>query len=291
MIESLTPQTVLAEVMMVRAKFQGTILVTEGDSDHKFLRSFVSINECYLLPAHGKENAVGCITLLSSEIVEGVLAFVDSDHDRILKELPADENVVSTDYHDCEILMVTTEAFDKVVEEYSSSRKLSKFLQGQVGADFRTVLFRTCEPIGVLRLLSRRNNWNLCFRNIAFKKFIDGRTLALDRGSLVRCVLANTNGHAFKKSDILNILETEIGQSYYEVEQLCKGHDFTEIMGISLRQAVASLGLAMTSRENVEKLLRIAYHFELFRQTACFRDLVSWTRKNPRFQIFQEGCH
>jgi len=102
MIEYKTPETVIAEIKMVRTKFAGTILITEGDSDYKFLKSFISDAKCYLLPAHGKANAVDCITLARNGSLKGILSFVDADHDRILNKLPKDENIVVTDYHDSE---------------------------------------------------------------------------------------------------------------------------------------------------------------------------------------------
>ena len=62
MIEKYTPSIIFAEIKMVREYFDGTIIVTEGPSDCKFLRPLVSEDDVYLFPAHGKENAVGSIS-------------------------------------------------------------------------------------------------------------------------------------------------------------------------------------------------------------------------------------
>lgn len=272
MIEHKTPESVLAEIKMVRTKFGGTILVTEGDSDFKFLRSFISSHKCYLMPAHGKKNAIDCISLARENNIQGILSFVDSDHDRILNQLPEDEDIVVTDFYDCEILMIMTKALDCVIGEYASKNKLRHFLEQSVQNDLRAALFDICIPIGMFRLLSRRNNYNLRFCEIDFKKFIDARKMQLDLNSLVKCVLANTKGHTFNADDMVQELENELQNNSYEIEQLCKGHDYSEILGISLRQAIGNYSMKIGNRENVERLLRLAYHFELFKRTTCFKE-------------------
>lgn len=286
MIEYKTPETVIAEIKMIRTKFVGTILIIEGDSDYRFLKSFVANDKCYLLPAHGKENAVKCIPLACDSNIKGVLSFIDADHDRILNRLPRVKNIIATDYHDTEMLMVMSEAFDKIIEEYASDVKLKKFIEANDYDNLRIALLKNSVPIGMLRLLSTMNNHNLCFNNISFKKFIDARKLQINIDSLILCVLANTSDHSLQTKTIAKDLKQNIDQNSYDVQQLCNGHDFSEVLAISLRHAIGSCDSKIGNRDNVEKILRLAYNFELFRQTDCYREMISWEEENTGFEIF-----
>ena len=286
MIEHKTPETIVAEIKMVRTKFEGTILVTEGDSDYKFLNFFIATRQCYLLSAHGKENAVKCIPLAHKESIKGVLSFIDSDFDRILKKLPKNRDIIATDFHDCEMLMIMTEAFDTVVAEYGSSKKINIFLNNCKKKDLRAVLFGICIPIGILRLLSIKKKYNLKFKNIDFGKFIGIREINIDIKKFVECVLANSKGHSLElKKIITDIKKEEVGNSY-KAEQICNGHDFAEVLAIGLRRAIGSCDSKIGNRDNVEKLLRIAYSFEKFKKTNCYNDMLCWEKRNRGFQIF-----
>jgi len=291
MIEYKTPETVIAEIKMVRTKFAGTILITEGDSDYKFLKSFILGDKCYLLPAHGKANAVDCITLARNGSLKGILSFVDADHDRILNKLPKDENIVVTDYHDSEMLMIMSRAFDKIIEEYASNNKIRKFLQTNTYKNIRSALFSVCIPIGMLRLLSKKYDYNICFNKLHFKKFIDARKMELNIHSLVRYILANSPGHSLQTKDVIRALEKELFQNSYEIQQLCNGHDFAEILALSLRQAIGNCDSKIGNRGNIEKLLRIAYNFDIFRRTECCHEMVSWVNRNSGFEIFPEAIN
>ena len=286
MIEYKTPHSVMAEIKMVRTTFKGTIIVIEGASDYKFLKPFVSAENCHLMPAHGKENAIGCIPLVREDDIKGVLSFVDSDHDRILELLPEDENIVVTDYYDCEMLMIMTEALDSVISEYASETKLNKFLEKKAQNDIRSAIFKVCIPIGMFRLISRKMGFNLCFNNINFKKFINTAKMQLNIESFVKYVLANSKEHSLNADETVRLLEKEVRKNPYENEHLCNGHDYSELISMSLRAAVGNNDHRIGNRENIEKLLRLAYHFELFRQTACFCEMSTWVSRNPGFEIF-----
>lgn len=271
---------------MERSRFSGTIVLGEGSSDHRLLRGFIDPQRCKLLVSHGRTNVLGCISLASPSELTGVVAFTDADHDRLLGLPTSGPHLVCTDYYDCEILMASSPAFDKIVGELSSAKKLKGLLAKVKVSSLRDLVFSACRPMGMLRLLSRKNNWNLCFKGLSCASYIDGRDLTPRVKALVTAVLANTPGHNLSATQVLKDLQSELRANSHDSRDLCNGHDFAETLGLSFRQAAGTKPRSVTTREHIEILLRLAYEFAHFRSSRCYQDLISWVSRNSGFQIF-----
>lgn len=114
--------------IIVTRKYPGndtqSFLVVEGSTDEKLYRSFIDEDKCQIIVADGKTPAIEVLSLLKKEHFVGVLALVDADFD-ILEGKPAIENVLLTDTHDLETMLMRSPALAKVLREFSSPNKVT----------------------------------------------------------------------------------------------------------------------------------------------------------------------
>jgi len=89
----------------------GAILLTEGTTDARVYGRFVNDAKCKLVPALGKDNAIGAISILENDRFCGVLAIIDTDFWRIDGITLNSPNILLTDTHDLESLILFSYLF------------------------------------------------------------------------------------------------------------------------------------------------------------------------------------
>jgi len=92
--DEINPNIVAAEVVMLRAASNNTILILEGPSDERVFVNFIDAGQCEIVIAHGKHNAVEAIALLKSRSLTGLLCIVDQDFDHLLGNSPSAKDVL-----------------------------------------------------------------------------------------------------------------------------------------------------------------------------------------------------
>jgi len=143
------------------------------------------------------------ILMLEKEDLAGVLAILDADFWHLDGVPHSSSNLLLTDFHDLEMMIINSKALDIVLCEYGSATKINKFVRKQGGSDIRSVLLDICLPIGLLRWLSVKGNLNLTFEGLNFVKFIRRESLELDLSTLVRNVLSLTSKKGLRVSAVL----------------------------------------------------------------------------------------
>ena len=156
-----TGDTIANTVLLIRDKYNGPVLLLEGDNDVKFFKDFVKSSEIPIIPAWGKENVLDAVEILESDgRVQGFLGIVDADFGHVDGSLPTSRNVVVTDDHDVEMMIIKTKAFSAVLRELGSKGKVSKF---PTEHRIRYELMQKALIIGHLRHLSLTDDFNLRF--------------------------------------------------------------------------------------------------------------------------------
>ena len=64
MKNNLTPFDIANTVRMTRTLHKGAILIVEGTTDIRVYERFLSKTKCKFIPAHGKDNAIGALSIL-----------------------------------------------------------------------------------------------------------------------------------------------------------------------------------------------------------------------------------
>ena len=165
----LNPDSIANEIRMTRGQHKGAFLLVEGSTDALLFEKLTNEN-CKVLFSNGKDNAIRIMEILESSKFSGVLAIVDSDFWFLDNITPQSPNILVTDGHDLEIMMIFSDALEKVLAEFGSSRSIKN-----LGMNVRDLLIKLALPLGILRMLSAstRKNLELNFREMQYMKFLD----------------------------------------------------------------------------------------------------------------------
>lgn len=281
-----TPDTIANEVILLRQTSDDGLLIVEGESDEKLFSKFVSSSSILIIPAWGKENAIGAIKILDQINIVKVLTIVDADFWNLDNIILPSINLITTEVHDIEITIIKSKGFDNYSSEYFSRLKIQKIIESKSKMSLVEYFLSRLAPIGYLRRYSEVNSYNFKFEGIDFKKFVSKENLTIDIKKLISIVLANTKNPRFKIDAILKSYQSFCKQnSAIDLFQLCCGHDFVELLSIGLRKALSSQTESQCECIQIEKNLRLAFESKHFIDTELYQKTKTWEQNN-KIQIF-----
>jgi len=281
-----TPDTVANEIIMTRQVCKVMIFVVEGNSDEKVLKKFLGRPDSEFIIARGKDYVLEAMTILDDEDVVGVLGIVDADFWHLDKESPSSSNVIVTDDHDIEMMMMRSKSFTHFIVEVASQTKLEKFLANLDAKDIRDILLERALLIGYLRRYSHTDELNLRFDGLKFNTFIDKETLEIDLTKLVETVLSLTRNSQLDINEVIGQVRKLAEGFSADPYQVCCGHDVITILSIGLRKCIGSKSKEGASPKVLESELRMSYDSDCFRQTQLFRDARNWEIRNAPYKAF-----
>jgi hypothetical protein len=286
------------EIKMIRSTFSGTFLLVEGNSDKAFYKNFVNQNTCRVKVTMGKQRAIDILQILDNEITPngskfaGFLVIVDADFDRLESSPHQSPNLLRTDTHDLETMILQSPALDKLLAIFASEDKLKEF-----GRNVRTALLEAGMLIGYFLWLSKSENLNLTFDGIKFKEFIDDKTLQINELKLIN-EIKNKSQPAAKSalSDPIEIQKRIAAKKKddHDPWQICRGHDLVEILSIGLRKAWGSndaIDVVPRSNERkstLESQLSLAYEAAYFLKTQLYQEILTWESSNQPFKVLKQ---
>ncbi len=188
-------------------------------------------------------------------------------------------NLLLTDTHDLETMLINSPALDKVVREFGSKDKISKF-----GMEVRTALVEAGISIGYLRWISQRDRLDFTFNGIKYSKFIKEQSLQIDELELIKEVKNKSQMLSLDNKDILQRI-AEQKSNNHDCWQVCCGHDLVEILSLGLRKAIGTMKPSEIEPDSLERSLRLAYEEVYFRQTQLYSNIRQWESNNVPFQV------
>lgn len=274
-----TPHSIANEVRMGRTQYDGTYLLTEGDTDARVFARFTDDTGCRTIDCRGKENAVEAIKILDKSGTTGVLAIVDADFDRIREKQIDSPNIVLTDLHDFDLMMITTPAFGKVLAEYGSQNKISQF-EKRHGKRLLDHLMKEACKVGALRLLSQDESLNLKFKGCRYAQFVDDARIEVRLDKLVKAIKNNSQMHTLDDDDLICKCNAILGEPHSLFELAC-GHDVSQLLSIGLRSTLGSNNASAVDLDRIEASLRLAYESTFFDCTKLKVKVSEWEDRNP----------
>ena len=256
---------------MNRSLHSGTILIVEGKTDIRVYERFISETHCIVIPAYGKDNAIEALAILEKNSVDGVLTIVDADFWRLDGIKSNSTNLLLTDTHDLETMLLSSDALEKVLSEFGSIPKIKK-----LGKPVQELLLESGLSIGIFRWLSSptKDNLSLKFKDLYFGNFVFNKTLSIELDKLIKEV-NNHNPH--KKMDIKliksKIIKIKINK--YDPWQVCSGHDLIEILSIGLKYLFGNHRAKNISTEAVDGILRVSYEYSFFSLTKLHKSIIN----------------
>lgn len=268
--------SVAAEVVMLRAASDSTILILEGTSDYKLFIRFTG--DCELVIASGKENCLTAIGLLNNRGVSGVITVVDADYDRFLRQESCLENVIVTEFHDIESMLFLSPSLDSVMIELASDEKVRT--NKSLGRSIRHDILFAAYPMGVARFYSQKNGLHLKFKDLKFKYL--GRNLEFCSRDLFKEVINHSQKQGLSVDSYLAEIEAWRGTPH-DPWDMCCGHDLCRILGIALQSLWGTQNSNRVTQEEVESRLRLAFDAEFFRNSEVYSRIKTWEVRNaPR---------
>jgi hypothetical protein len=281
MKEYINPNYIANQIRLLRTQSQytGSFLIAEGDTDARVWKNLVNSTKCRVENAQNKDNAVKVLNILEQDNFAGVLAVVDADFDILEGSLPFSQNLLFTDTHDLETMLLKSPALEKVLLEHGSEAKINNFAK-----DIRQTLLESAEVIGYLRWASLKFNYCLKFEGLAFNKFVDDKTLALNESQFIQTVKNNSQKPGLDEPEIranMDSLKTDTQDMWY----ICCGHDMIAILSIALCKALGTCNSKEVEPNVLEKYLRLAYESAHFRQTKLYIAIQTWEQTNKPFEV------
>jgi hypothetical protein len=263
-------------IQQQRQSYSGSFLLIEGTLDMKFYRRFINEDNCRLSSHEGKENVIAVLKVLEQRGFQGVLAIVDADFDRLMPPTYLSPNLLLTDTHDLETMLIQSPALEKVLFEFGSEKKIEEF-----GRDVRQTLLDAGTSIGYLLFISRSRLLNLKFEGISFSKFIDEHSLVIDENAFLQEVRNKSQAFGLSIQDLQQDL-TQQKNAGFDPWQVCCGHDLIQILSIGLQKALGTKNSTEVKQDILERSLRLAYEKVDFLGTQLYSDIRAWEIRNSQ---------
>ena len=285
MQQGLSADILANEICMRRTQYAGSFLVVEGATDVRFFQNLTNEKDCNIVDALGKERAVATVEVIDQRKVTGVVAIVDADFERLDTIPDKSSNILLTDTHDLETMMLQSPALEKLLAEFGSIEKLTTLAE-----DIRMLLIRGATLLGFLRFISHRDKLNLRFKELSFERFVDKNTLGLDIVEMAKTVKNHSQKPGINIGDITSQIENLRDQPHDPWQVSC-GHDVISILSIGLRKLIGTQQPNEVKPELLEMCLRLSYDRGFFATTKLFEHLREWEYRSPGYRVLAENTN
>ncbi|WP_201510388.1 hypothetical protein [Psychrobacter alimentarius] len=249
-------------------------LIIEGKTDIKLFKNFINEEKVKVRAVTGKDNVLKVMTNFPVDKKCFIHAVVDADFDHILNKKDERERnqIYLTDFHDMEIIMILSESFDRLFNEYRDYSIENDFMNIE---KLKSIVFEVCKQIGRIRYLNYVNNYELKFKNISYDDCIIYRNdnLMLDIDNLLYKLIQRSE-YSMVGIDVLKEKLIELENINFQLEQICCGHDFTKLLAILLKKSEYFEGKNHSS-EKLESSLRLSFSIDNFKSFELYKKLHS----------------
>lgn len=265
------------------AKTASTAFVfVEGSGDRNVYSAFSSEGAMYTV-VDGRDNVRAHLQLLQKRGVSGVLGIEDADCDRLLGVRP-DPFVCVTDGHDLEAMILRSRALERVLAELGDQERIDEFVSR--GRSVREALHDAVRPLGLAKYLKNQGQlkgFDLSPRDLAYERFIDPATIALDFERFCVYMSERSDGRLRPEQIAQEIQAVELhGADDWDV---CRGHDLVGALTVALS---AALGRKQLPVFVVEQALRLAFDSLAFARTGVCGGMLDWQSRQPGFRILHD---
>lgn len=217
---------------------------------------------------------------LGTRRFSGALGLVDDDFDRLRGQALPSPNLLATEAHDLECVLLRSPALDGVLAEYGDRDKIRRF-EADYGGTVRDALLARGLVFGRLRWLALRRDWDLPFHRLGPERFADRKTWEVDRDGLYAAAVA---AGGLGSIDAIHAAVSELPDA--DPWSICRGHDLIGLLRIGLQQVFGDLkpskGIA-----DVAVLLRTAFDGSELHRGAFGHAIRGWESANPPYQVLQ----
>ncbi|MDH7790181.1 DUF4435 domain-containing protein [Ochrobactrum sp. AN78] len=280
--KEISSATLFAEIKLQRAVHKGSFLLVEGDTDARLYGQFIDGGRCNIVNCINKDNVQNTILLLDENQFCGAIGLVDGDFADISNDNVPSSNIVRTQGNDTEVMIVDSPALDKVLLHYGSEQKIRAICANR-NTTIKHILAAEAAKIGVIRLASKRREWNLKFNGMRYQ-FTNNAECSVDGASAARHILARSGANAPTIVELQDECAaiTALG---HDNLLLSSGHDYVRILARALKRDIGTNNTFETDSSELEKVLRIAYERSYFSETTTSEAIRNWETQNVPYIV------
>lgn len=296
MRDDITPARI-ANSIMQNKNFQGVYIIVEGIKDLNCFKKFIDKNYATLQVAFGYEKVKEVLSILKERIdfdYENVIGIIDRDFREITNIHETIENLFITDYHDLEISIIQSNAFENVLNICATEENIRKF-ENEASSSIKNLIFELSKNIGYLKLSNHVDNLGLVFKpktldanTIKYSDFICTKELKLVSVDKMIDTVFNYSIQKSKNLKSKDIIKKSYNKNIlnsHNILHLVNGHDFTNIFSLVLKKNLKAN--SFNDGNEIEKKLILAYEYENFKQTNLFKNISLWLKSNNK-NIFKQ---
>ena len=233
------------------------IVVVEGVDDKEVYEKVLDANVvCFYADCNCDKHSV-ILNALNGRYSNRLLAIKDADFDRLEGAANPYPNMVLTDTHDMEG-MIVTECLSELQGEDATRCQDIKLSE----------VYAELEDVSYLKWFNHVNHYGINFSET---------TLDLDINAYFNdCVAKTDNVVNVTLADMYAFKTAHLGVS---VKELCNGHDIFERIYVRAKAA----NVSNYAKKPFFRRLRRAYPEEKFVSTALFQDIKTWETDNNHF--------
>lgn len=276
MIEELTVDDLLAQLILLRNVDKRIFMVVEGESDLGTLEPHTDQNECLMIIGHSKPAVLGVVELAEASSISSVLGLVDRDWDGDVLPPSISSNVIYTEHYDLDAtIILTTSALTRVISNFCDGQKHKNHMARLGDPGVASLLLRVCAPVGALRRLSAKDSLALSLRNFPIHEVIDVSAGSIDLSRLVSLSCQRSAPIGINEGELLRRLQGQLSE--FESVYLTSGHDL-----LAALSTFSSRWGGKAGAKHLGNALRAAMSCADLVQTRLYESVDDWARSKGR---------
>ena len=232
-------------------------VLVEGGLDRRVYQAILDdVNRCVII-AHYEMGRQEIVDAFPLDEVYGprTLGIIDRDFDYAFPERTYAEGLVVTPTHDVETLVLSTPAFENLLEEYVDPDVRAAF-ESSCGVPIIETILRAARPIGLLRLHNAqrfdpdKRGMNFKARGtlrVPYEDYVGTKDFSLSLDGLIDWLFYNSDHPSFKDETETKALKAtilaavaELDSQYSDDWLVCQGHDLVGLIALGLTGAFGS---------------------------------------------------
>lgn len=236
LLESVTGESIFAEIEMLQSAEDKAVLLVEGVSDQRLLWAHVDHDSTRILICHGSANLDRSIRLVDDHRKLGVLALRDRDWIGVLDPVPTSRSIVLTDLYDLEAsVILLTSAIFRALPQVADMEAVSRHLEASGFENVPGQLISLTEHVGIARLVGHRDDLDLRMARFPIREIANESCDAVDVDKLVSVAVARSDT-SVTRAELSDKITSAMGRDWAGAAVVC-GHDLVSAIACLVQKA------------------------------------------------------
>lgn len=252
-------------------------VLLEGESDLALFRRIIKSNFIEFKPSYGGKSFVELIIAKLSNLSNKVVGITDADFDNLIQIESKYKNILKTDCHDLEMMLVRCEDIYRDV--------LLNFVIAEELIIPRSNILNLIQFVSGVKFLNYTKSLNLN-QEVSFRPYLDLDNLQFHKQEYLQKVFsASINKEIIFSCGEVDSTIDEVNDPY----NLCNGHDFMKALVTVINHINRKFHRSSGHKDTeVTRSFSLLYTFSHFQKSALYKHLFSWLEINNHHEIIRD---